>query len=74
MSEPTEDIAELMSRDPLSLSNQDIITIVEKLRSQRARFVAGNNKAGTPASRKSKNTEKQEKALSIVGDLDLGDL
>lgn len=60
-------IAQLFARDPLKLSDQDITQVIEKLRSQRARFVLGNKKAGTPAVRKSAATKRQEKAMDQVG-------
>lgn len=69
-----QDIAELFARDPLGLSKQDLIVIVEKLRGQRVRFAAGFADAGTPASRVSKATKTQAAATAITGKLDLGDL
>lgn len=72
---PSDDtIAELFARDPLHHSDQDILAIIKKLRSQRARFVSGNKSAGTPGVKKSAATKKQEAALKVAGQLDLGDL
>ncbi len=74
MSDPTTDMQELFSRDPLDYSKQDITAIVEKLRTQRTRFAAGIKDAGKPASKVSKATKAQEEATAITGKLDLGDL
>ena len=67
-------VAELFSRDPLALSEQDLDRIIERLRSQRARYVQGNVSAGKPASKKTAAEKKGEAALKTVGDIDLGDL
>jgi len=68
-------VAQLMQRDPLSLSDQDLDRIVESLRASRAKFVAGNKTAGKPEAKKSKTQLKEEAALAIVGGkLDLGAL
>ena len=65
------DFADLMAKDPLSLTEQDIETVVSTLRQQRARYVLGDKKVGTPEPRKSKaQKERETKALA----LDLGDL
>ncbi len=68
-------IAELMARDPLLLSEQDLDAIIDDLRKSRSRFVlADDKKIGTPAARKSgaqKNREAVAKAvdLSAIDDL-----
>ncbi len=67
-------ISELFARDPLSLSKQDLDTIIAKLREQRHKFVAGNLSAGKPASKKSASVKQGEALLSKLGDIDLGDL
>lgn len=41
------DLNELMDRDPLDLSDEDLDGIIEYLRAQRVNFLAGNKKAGT---------------------------
>lgn len=60
-------ISELMARDPLLLSKQDLDAIIADLRQSRARFVlADDKKIGTPAARKSgaqKDREARAKAL-----------
>lgn len=65
-------IAELFARDPLSLSDQDIDAIIDRLRTQRKRFVLGDKTAGNPKGLK--KTAKEEAASKIVGDIDLGEL
>src|ERR1700723_2657176 len=46
---PPSELDELMSRDPLLLSAQDIDKIIQYQRAQRARREAGKGKAGTKA-------------------------
>jgi hypothetical protein len=62
-------IAELMARDPLLLSTQDLDTIIADLRMSRSRFVlADDKKIGTPAARKSgaqKNRESIAKSIDV---------
>lgn len=62
---------ELMNRDPLSLTSQDLDMIVKGLREQRSKFVLGDKKVGTPAARKSPATKKGEAALSLLEGLNL---
>lgn len=72
MSETEETpIAELMERDPLSLTDQDLDRIITKLRQQRGKFRAGNMKAGTPQKKKTATQLNAEKAEKLVGNLDL---
>lgn len=72
--EPQTDIATLMARDPLKLSDQDIDTIVETLRANRKRFKAGDAQAGSTKPKKETVVAKAAKeSKSIIGDLgDLG--
>lgn len=64
-------IAELMARDPLLLTDQNIDTIIEDLRKSRSRFVlAGDKKVGTPAARKSKAQTDREARAEINVDMD----
>jgi hypothetical protein len=74
MSDPYPDtpIAELFARNPGDLGEQDINAIIEKLRSQRHRFLAGDKTAGSP--RPSKTTQKQEAAQKVTGAIDLDGL
>ncbi len=62
-------IADLMARDPLLLSAQDLDTIIADLRKSRLRFVqADDKKIGTPAARKSvaqKDREARAKVLNV---------
>lgn len=55
------DLATLFARDPLSLTQMDITTIVEEMRKSRHAFNAGNSKAGNTKPK----TEKQ-KVLSAL--------
>lgn len=60
-------IAELMSSDPLSLTDQDLDRIIAELRTQRSRFVlTDDKKIGTPASRKSKAQIEREKNRGLL--------
>ena len=84
MSEPTfpttpaaeaESIAELMRRDPLSFTKQDVQAIVTFLRKNRAAYVQANNRTiGKPEARKSAAQKKSEAATKAAGKLDLGQL
>lgn len=48
------DIVELFARDPLTLTNDDITSIIEAMRQSRHQFVAGDKKAGTTKPRAAK--------------------
>lgn len=72
MSETT--VAELFNRDPLTLSEQDLMTIINSLRDSRKKFVAGSMTAGKPAAKKTAADKKVEAIKKSVGDIDLGDL
>lgn len=48
MTETETDLNELMMRDPLNLSDQDIDSIVVAMRDRRTRFNLGDTKAGSP--------------------------
>lgn len=68
-------IAELMARDPLKLSEQDLDAIIADLRKSRIRFVqAGDKKIGTPAARKSKAQIDREARSKILNVDSLDDL
>jgi len=63
----TSPIAELMARDPLQLSKQDLDAIIADLRQSRARFVlADDKKIGTPAARKSAAQVKREHMSKVL--------
>lgn len=66
-------VAELFSRDPLSLTQPDVSRIVAHMRESRQRFIMGNAKAGTPEVKKSAATKKGEALTKQLG-LDLSDL
>ena len=58
---PTTSIGELMQRDPLSLSNQDLDAIIAELRKQRHQFTAEANKTvGKPDAKKSAPQKARE--------------
>lgn len=68
-------IAELMARDPLKLSDQDIDKIIAELRQARSRFVlAGDKKIGTPAARKTGAQKDREARAKLLADTSLDDL
>ena len=68
-------IAELMARDPLLLSAQDLDAIIADLRLSRSRFVlADDKKIGTPAARKSKAQVEREARGKILDQASLDDL
>ena len=74
MSEQTP-IAELMARDPLLLSEQDLDAIIADLRASRSRFaLADDKKIGTPAARKSNAQKEREARAKVLGDTDIQDL
>lgn len=64
------DVSELFTRDPLSLSEQDLDAIIAKLREQRSQFNLGNAKAGSMKPK----TEKQKAISSLSDKLDLGNI
>jgi hypothetical protein len=57
------EIAELFARDPFDLTSDDITTIVEKLRAQRAQFNLGNKTAGKAKPKPSDMTKQAATAL-----------
>lgn len=61
------DIAELFSRDPLSYSEQDVVTIVTEMRKSRHAFNLGNVKAGSTKPK----TEKQKKLEELANGLEI---
>jgi len=61
------DIAELFARDPLSLTEADLSTIVEEMRKSRHAFNLGNLKAGSTKPK----TEKQKKLSDLASGLDI---
>lgn len=76
---PTEDpaadtpIAELFARNPGDLGEQDIQLLINKYRSQRHRFLAGDKTAGSPRP-PTKTAKAQAAAQKVTGELDLGAL
>lgn len=68
-------IAELMARDPLQLSDQDLDRIIADLFNSRSRFVlADDKKIGTPAARKTKAQTDKEARAKLLDNADLNDL
>lgn len=68
-------IAELMARDPLKLSDQDLDRIIADLFNSRSRFVlADDKKIGTPAARKSKAQVDKEARAKLLDNTTLNDL
>lgn len=68
-------IAELMARDPLLLSNQDLDVIIADLRASRSRFVLSDDKkVGTPAARKSGAQKDREARGKILDGTSIDDL
>lgn len=57
-------IATLFATDPLNLTRENIVTIVEHLREQRSRFNLGDQSAGRAKPRK---PTKGDKAMAIGG-------
>jgi len=56
------DLAELFTRDPLQLTNDNIRSIIEEMRKSRHAFNAGNPKAGSTKPL----TEKQKVVASLA--------
>ena len=68
-------IAQLMARDPLGLSSQDLDAIIAELRRQRHMFVVKDDKkVGTPAARKTKAQLSKEETGKLLDQLSLDDL
>lgn len=66
----TTDLQTLFARDPLSLSQQDLETIVRELRERRKQYNLGNQSAG-----KAKPVSaKAEAARKVTGQLDIKEL
>ncbi len=61
------DLATLFARDPLSLTQADITTIVEEMRKSRHAFNAGNMRAGSTKPK----TEKQKTLAALATGLDI---
>lgn len=61
------DLAELFSRDPLSLTDDNIRSIIEEMRKSRHAFNAGNAKAGSTKPK----TEKQKTIAALADKLNI---
>jgi hypothetical protein len=59
------DIAELMARDPLQLTKENIDAIIAEMRKSRHQFNAGNMTAGSTKPK----TEKQKQVLALADKL-----
>jgi hypothetical protein len=55
------DLAELFARDPLTLTDDNISTIIEEMRKSRHAFNLGNLRAGTTKPK----TEKQKQIIEL---------
>lgn len=66
-----ESLNELMARDPLALSKQDIAVIVKALRKQRVTFETNEKAKPQKAAAKPKLTEAEKKKLLDNLELDL---
>lgn len=69
---PDTPIAELFARNPGDLAESDIHQIIDKLRSQRHRFVNGDKAAGK--AKPTKTAQKEAAATKVTGKLDLDEL
>lgn len=65
------DLHELMARDPLTHTREDIETIISEMRKSRHAFNAGNLRAGStkPKTEKQKQVEKLAETLDLKIDL-----
>ena len=62
------DLAELMSRDPLGLSDQDLDAIIFRLRQARSQYKLGSKSAGNPKkTTKTKTSQIDLEALGLLG-------
>ena len=61
------DLAILFTRDPLTLTQSDLSTIVNEMRKSRHQFNAGNMKAGSTKPQ----TEKQKSLAALSASLNL---
>lgn len=59
----TESISALFDRDPTTLSDQDIVSLVQKLRDDRAKYLAGDKAAGNVKNAKPAKAGAKPKAL-----------
>lgn len=60
------DIALLFARDPLTLTREDISTIIAEMRKSRHAFNLGNMKAGSTKPKTAKQKEVSELASKIT--------
>lgn len=61
------DIAELMRRDPLQMTKEDVAEIVKTMRASRHQFSMGNVRAGSTKPK----TEKQKQVSALADKLQL---
>lgn len=61
------DLATIFARDPLTLTQADISTIVDEMRKSRHAFNAGNIKAGSTKPK----TEKQKSLAALASGLSI---
>ena len=65
----TNTLAELFTKDPLQMTDQDLDRIIEYNRQTRAAYLAGQKSAGNP--KKIKSEKKSAPVQLDLGDLDL---
>jgi hypothetical protein len=70
----TAEITELFTRDPLSLTDQDIEKICEVFRARRQNFEADEKAGKKPTARKKAAPKVKEDTAGVMNSLDLGDL
>lgn len=71
--DPETTVAQLFARNPGDLGSSEIELLINKLRDQRNRFTLGDKSAGSPRP-PSAAKQKENAALKVTGQLDLGDL
>lgn len=69
--EPKTDINELFSRDPMSLTDTDIDSIIEEMRKKRHLFNTSPGKTGQTRSAAPKKTAAQQAASKLNLDIKL---
>ena len=75
MTDQPTSIQELMERDPLLHSAQDLDAIIADLRKSRSRFVLSDDKKiGTPAARKSGAQKDREARAALISPEAIADL
>lgn len=66
-----DSIAQLMDRDPLSLSKLELDKLVDYYRGTRRAFVAGNKSIGKPEAKKTAKQKATEELANVIKTDDL---